>query len=93
MQEHCFSLYNQHGYSFAKDVDEVTDRLMDSYENMVLPSIKNNLCGSVYTQLSDVEDEVNGLYTYDRKHCKVDKARVQKLSRKIYETFSEVAKD
>ena len=93
MQEHCFSLYNQHGYSFAKDVDEVTDRLMDSYENMVLPSIKNNLCGSVYTQLSDVEDEVNGLYTYDRKHCKVDKARVQKLSRKIYETFAEVAKD
>ena len=87
MEEHCFSLYNQHGYGFAQDVEEVTDRLIDSYEQMVLPSIKNNLCGSVYTQLSDVEDEVNGLYTYDRKRCKVNKARVQELSKKIYETF------
>lgn len=88
MEEHCFSLYNQHGYGFAQDVEEVTDRLVDSYEQMVLPSIKNSLCGSVYTQLSDVEDEVNGLYTYDRKKCKVNKQRVKELSKKIYETFA-----
>ncbi|MBQ9123200.1 MAG: MFS transporter [Lachnospiraceae bacterium] len=88
MEEHCFSLYNQHGYSFAKDIEEVTDRLVDSYEQMVIPSIKGSLCGSVYTQLSDVEDEVNGLYTYDRKVCKINKQRVQELSKKIFETYA-----
>ncbi len=39
---------------------------------MVLPSIPHGLCGCIYTQLSDVEDEINGLYTYDRAVCKVN---------------------
>ena len=29
------------------------------------------LCGAVYTQLSDIEDEINGLMTYDREVCKL----------------------
>ena len=33
----------------------------------VLPAVKAGLCGAVYTQLSDVEDEINGLITYDRQ--------------------------
>jgi hypothetical protein len=32
---------------------------------------KKGLAAAVYTQLSDIEDEVNGLLTYDRKVCKV----------------------
>ena len=47
---------------------------------MVLPSIKDGLCGLVYTQLSDVEDEINGLYTYDREICKVNKERMRALT-------------
>ena len=35
------------------------------------PLISQGLCGAVYTQLSDVENEVNGLFTYDRKVCKL----------------------
>ncbi|MDE6590306.1 MAG: hypothetical protein K2K53_08220, partial [Oscillospiraceae bacterium] len=41
------------------------------YDDMVLPSIPKGLCGCIYTQLSDVEGETNGLYTYDRQVCKV----------------------
>lgn len=41
------------------------------YGEMVLPSISRGLCGCVYTQLSDVEGETNGLYTYDRQVRKV----------------------
>lgn len=41
------------------------------YGEMVLPSIPRGLCGCVYTQLSDVEGETNGLYTYDRQVRKV----------------------
>ena len=32
---------------------------------------KKGLCGAVYTQVSDVEEEMNGLYTYDRRICKL----------------------
>jgi hypothetical protein len=33
----------------------------------VLPCVKQGLCAAVYTQVSDVEDEINGLLSYDRK--------------------------
>ncbi len=46
-------------------------RLSGLYCDMVLPSIPNGLCGCIYTQLSDVEGETNGLYTYDRQVRKV----------------------
>ena len=41
------------------------------YTNEIIPCIKNGLCASIYTQVSDVEDEINGLLTYDRKLCKL----------------------
>ena len=39
--------------------------------------------GTIYTQVSDVEDETNGLLTYDRKICKVDKERMLKIKDKL----------
>ena len=38
-----------------------------------------------YTQLSDVEDEINGLYTYDRKVCKVEKEKMLEMAKKLQE--------
>lgn len=92
IEEHSFSVYNQHGYAFCNNEEELTDRIVDAYNTMVISSIENNLCGSVYTQLSDVEDEVNGLYTYDRKICKVNKDRIKKMSESIYNKFDEETK-
>ena len=37
----------------------------------VLPCIGKGLCAAIYTQVSDVEDEINGIVTYDRKVCKL----------------------
>ena len=37
------------------------------------PLIEKGLCGAIYTQVSDIEEEVNGLLTYDRKVCKLDR--------------------
>jgi len=37
------------------------------YRNEILPCISDGLCAAIYTQVSDVEDEINGLLTYDRK--------------------------
>ncbi len=83
LKEHCYSLYHQHGYAFYENSEVLTTNIIRTYEKMVLASIEKGMCGSIYTQLSDVEDEVNGLYTYDRKVCKVDIGRLQELARRI----------
>ena len=41
----------------------------------------------VYTQVSDVEDETNGLLTYDRRVCKVNEARIKAMSDEVYSAF------
>ena len=64
-------------------------RITDLYETMVKPSIRNGLNGCIYTQLTDVEGEINGLYTYDRQQCKVDKAKMLKIAKECQELFHE----
>ncbi len=76
-----------YGYGSSNSEKQLTDKLENIYLNTLFPSIKNGLAGSVLTQLSDVENEVNGLYTYDRKVCKVDCLRIQKLNESLYELF------
>ena len=55
---------------------------------MVIPAVGRGLCGSIYTQISDVENELNGLTTYDRTRIKVDAARMKKLSEEIYSALN-----
>lgn len=84
---HFYSKYGAYGYGGAKDPEELTDMICNMYQEMILPGLDAGICGCVYTQLSDVEDEVNGLYTYDRKICKVNKKRMQQLSEAIHSHF------
>lgn len=92
LAEHSYSLYHQHGYGSFQDREALTDKIISDYREMVTASMPYGLCGSVYTQLSDVEDEVNGLYTYDRKVCKVNREKILQLSREIYETYRQYEK-
>jgi hypothetical protein len=55
------------------------------YDEMVIPIIEKGGCGCIYTQLSDIEDETNGLYTYDRKVLKVDKDEMLRIRDDIEE--------
>lgn len=80
---YIYSKYNTYGYGVCENSKILTDKITDLYETMIIPKIKEGVCGCVYTQVSDVEDEINGLYTYDRKICKVDKEKMQLLSEKI----------
>ena len=66
----------------------LTDDILSLYDIMVLPAAPKGMCGCIYTQLSDVEDEINGLYTYDRKVCKVDKERMLEMSKKLQEAVN-----
>ena len=45
---------------------------------------ENNLSGAVYTQWTDVDNEMNGIYTYDRKVVKLVPARVTKANRSTW---------
>ena len=54
------------------------------YINEVVPLLKKGLCASIYTQVSDVEDETNGLLTYDRKILKVDKEKCHEIAEKLH---------
>ena len=84
VEGHLFNPDNEYGYGKCTDSEDLTKRITDMYEKMLLPAIKKGACGCVYTQLSDVEDEVNGLYTYDRKVCKVVKDKMQAVAEKLY---------
>ncbi|MBR3228108.1 MAG: glycoside hydrolase family 2 [Erysipelotrichaceae bacterium] len=76
-----------YGYGKKDSEEELTNAIFEAYMKMVIPSIKNGLCGSVYTQVSDVEEEVNGLYTYDRQICKVDKEVMRKIKDMLEEAY------
>lgn len=80
VKEHMYSRYASYGYGTCENEEALTEQIAYMYENMILPFIKDGVCGCIYTQLSDVEDEINGLYTYDRRVCKVNKDKMRKLA-------------
>jgi len=69
---HSYSpmVYGYRIYLNTKDLEEALQKL---YREDIQRMKKEGLAGAIYTQLSDVEDEVNGLFTYDRKVCKISK--------------------
>ena len=89
VQGHFFSRYDKYGYGEYDSKEKLTAAIVRMYEEMVLPAIPKGLCGCVYTQLSDVEDEVNGLYTYDRQICKVDKQQMQEVGKRVKQGVNE----
>ena len=76
VEGHIFNPDKTYGYGGCQTREELNDALVKLYMEEVLPCVKNGLCGAVYTQTSDVEDEVNGLLTYDRKVEKIDPERM-----------------
>ena len=77
---HMFDPGAKYGYGGADTEDALTGKIELMWQKMVLPAIPRGLCGIIYTQLSDVEDEINGLYTYDRAVCKVNIRRMRALA-------------
>lgn len=82
---HVFNTKDTYGYRFFKDRVEFENALIKLYEDEVIPAAKEGLCGAVYTQLSDVEDETNGILTYDRKFCKVSGKKMREIAQKLYD--------
>ena len=79
IEGHLWNPAGEYGYGKTDTEEQLTSAIGKMYAEMVNPAIAQGLCGVVYTQLSDVEDEINGLYTYDRQVCKVDKADMRRI--------------
>ncbi len=75
------------GYGKTGSEEELTDKIIEMHNKMIIPSIRNGLIGYIYTQVSDVEGEINGLYTYDRKICKVNKEKLLEANRRLQEVY------
>lgn len=70
------------GYAQFKNFKEVTDRYVDLAEELK-PMVRQGFSAAVYTQTTDVEIEVNGLMTYDRKVFKIDEKRARNVNQSV----------
>lgn len=89
--EHSFNLSNTYSYKDFKSMADFEKAFVDLYDKQVIPHIKKQgLCALVYTQVSDVEDETNGLLTYDRQILKVNVSNVKAMSDRLYRAFEQI---
>ena len=82
VEGHLFGEGN-YGYTSLDDMQGFEDKFVALYENEILPIIDSGVSALVYTQVSDVEDETNGLLTYDRKVTKLDVERCRELMMRV----------
>ena len=87
VENHVFNETKDYGYKKFNTLESFNDALFKLYERDVVNNIKHKLAGCIYTQVSDVEDEINGLLTYDRKVLKVNKEKMLKIKEMIDKEF------
>ncbi len=88
-RSYCDEVY---GYRKYYSKEELTEGIVGLWDKELIPNIKNGLGAIVYTQVSDVEEEVNGLLTYDREEVKVQEEDVKKMNSRLYQVFEETCK-
>jgi hypothetical protein len=87
---HVFDEDKEFGYKKFKSKDDLQSALKKLYLNKVKPLIKKGLCACIYTQVSDVEEEINGLITYDRAVQKVDTDFMSSINTELAEESSKI---
>lgn len=85
---HMFSK-KKFGYKHYPSGEALTDGYRRLFEEEIFPNIERGLSAAVYTQVSDIETEINGVMTYDREVDKLDLDTVQELNRKLYRIFED----
>ena len=79
---------NTYGYKFFDKSEDFSAAIEKLYLDEVVRAIgSTNLCATILTQVSDVEDETNGLFTYDRQVLKVDKDMMLRIATEVNDAF------
>jgi hypothetical protein len=87
LQGHLWQTDRNWGYVQFKNSDEVTAKYVE-YAKILKELVKTGFSAAVYTQTTDVEGEVNGLMTYDRKQVKINEADVRKANQEVIKQLS-----
>ena len=82
VEGHCFNK-KDFGYKRFETGDALLAAWHALYENEILPAKEQGLAAAVYTQLSDVEDELNGLMTYDRTVLKFPADAAREINERL----------
>lgn len=87
IKENAFNDKKTYGYKFFHNQESFNEGIRKLYNEQIIPAIQCGLCGCILTQVSDVEDETNGLLTYDRKVLKIDENEMLETSKSLYKEF------
>ncbi len=88
VKDHVFNLDSNTGYHyFTEDPKAFEETLIALYDREIIPAIEEGLCAAVLTQVSDIEDETNGLFTYDRAVLKVDPEKMTAMADRLFKAF------
>ena len=87
---HVFDEEREFGYKKFASQAELVRALEALYWKKLLPLIPKGLCGCIYTQVSDVEEEINGLVTYDRRVVKVPIEEMRRINDRISEQANQI---
>lgn len=71
------------GYKIYNSPESLAKAYKKTFERVIIPQISKGLSATVYTQLTDVEDELNGLLTYDRKVVKIPVDVLKKINERV----------
>ena len=83
VEGHLFNTGNAYGYKACKSEAHFRESVDKLYREKVIPAAKKGLCAAIITQVSDVEDEINGFLTYDRKVNKADPQQMQAIAEEL----------
>ena len=86
---HRFVEGKAYGYRLCADPEALEKRMLELYQKRILPAIPKGLCAAILTQLSDVEEEINGLVTYDRQVTKLTPEAMQPLALQLQKAITE----
>ncbi len=80
---HMWNSLKSFGYVMFRNKESLTKAYKRLFEKQIIPKIKKGLSATVYTQVSDVEFEVNGIFTYDRELIKIDADTIKAINSKM----------
>lgn len=83
VSDHTWDETKSFGYMMYKTKEQLTKAYKNLHEKQIIPLIDKGLSATVYTQVSDVENEVNGILTYDREHIKIDEDVLIEINKKL----------
>ena len=83
VEGHLYNTGNAYGYKACKSEAHFRESVDKLYREKVIPAAKRGLCAAIITQVSDVEDEINGFLTYDRKVNKADARAMQAIAEEL----------